>query len=39
MVKNRFRGPGGNTQALKTRGTRLRNIDWMFDACRVTPKA
>jgi guanosine-3',5'-bis(diphosphate) 3'-pyrophosphohydrolase len=37
MVKNRFVVEVGDTQALKTCITRLRNIDSVFDAYRVTP--
>jgi GTP pyrophosphokinase len=37
MVKNRFVVEVGDTQALKTCISRLRNIDSVFDAYRVTP--
>jgi GTP diphosphokinase / guanosine-3',5'-bis(diphosphate) 3'-diphosphatase len=37
MVKNRFVVEVGDTQSLKTCITRLRNIDSVFDAYRVTP--
>jgi guanosine-3',5'-bis(diphosphate) 3'-pyrophosphohydrolase len=37
MVKNRFVVEVGDTQALKTAITRIRNIDSVFDAYRVTP--
>jgi GTP pyrophosphokinase len=37
MVKNRFVVEVGDTQALKTCITRLRNIESVFDAYRVTP--
>jgi GTP pyrophosphokinase len=37
MVKNRFVIEGGDTQALKTAINRLRAIDSVFDAYRVTP--
>jgi GTP pyrophosphokinase len=37
MVKNRFVVEVGDTQALKTCIARLRNIDSVFDAYRVTP--
>jgi guanosine-3',5'-bis(diphosphate) 3'-pyrophosphohydrolase len=37
MVKNRFVLEVGDTQALKTCITRLRNIESVFDAYRVTP--
>jgi GTP diphosphokinase / guanosine-3',5'-bis(diphosphate) 3'-diphosphatase len=37
MVKNRFVVEVGDTAALKTCITRLRNIDSVFDAYRVTP--
>jgi GTP diphosphokinase / guanosine-3',5'-bis(diphosphate) 3'-diphosphatase len=37
MVKNRFVVEVGDTQALKTCIQRLRNIDSVFDAYRVTP--
>ena len=37
MVKNRFVVEVGDTQTLKTTITRLRNIDSVFDAYRVTP--
>jgi guanosine-3',5'-bis(diphosphate) 3'-pyrophosphohydrolase len=37
MVKNRFVVEVGDTQALKTCITRIRNIDSVFDAYRVTP--
>ncbi len=39
MVKNRFVVEVGDTQALKTCIQRLRNIDSVFDAYRVTPTA
>ncbi|HEY2603720.1 MAG TPA: bifunctional (p)ppGpp synthetase/guanosine-3',5'-bis(diphosphate) 3'-pyrophosphohydrolase [Thermoleophilaceae bacterium] len=39
MVKNRFVVEVGDTQALKTCVSRLRNIDSVFDAYRVTPTA
>ena len=39
MVKNRFVVEVGDTQALKTCITRLRNIESVFDAYRVTPTA
>ena len=39
MVKNRFVVEVGDTQALKTCVQRLRNIDGVFDAYRVTPTA
>ena len=38
MVKNRFVVEVGDTQALKATITRLRNIDSVFDAYRVTPR-
>ncbi len=37
MVKNRFVVEVGDTAALKTCVTRLRNIDSVFDAYRITP--
>jgi GTP pyrophosphokinase len=37
MVKNRFVVEVGDTQALKTCIQRLRNVDSVFDAYRVTP--
>ena len=37
MVKNRFVVEVGDTQALKTCIGRLRNVDSVFDAYRVTP--
>ena len=37
MVKNRFVVEVGDTAALKTCITRLRNIESVFDAYRVTP--
>ncbi len=37
MVKNRFVVEVGDTQALKAAVQRLRNIDSVFDAYRVTP--
>ena len=37
MVKNRFVVEVGDTQALKTAISRLRSIDAVFDAYRVTP--
>jgi GTP diphosphokinase / guanosine-3',5'-bis(diphosphate) 3'-diphosphatase len=37
MVKNRFVVEVGDTQALKTCVQRLRNIESVFDAYRVTP--
>jgi GTP pyrophosphokinase len=39
MVKNRFVVEVGDTQALKNCVQRLRNIDGVFDAYRVTPTA
>ncbi|GAC1318826.1 MAG: GTP pyrophosphokinase [Thermoleophilaceae bacterium] len=39
MVKNRFVVEVGDTQALKSCIQRLRNIDSVFDAYRVTPSA
>ena len=39
MVKNRFVVEVGDTQALKTCVSRLRNIESVFDAYRVTPTA
>jgi GTP diphosphokinase / guanosine-3',5'-bis(diphosphate) 3'-diphosphatase len=39
MVKNRFVVEVADTQALKGTITRLRNIDAVFDAYRVTPGA
>ncbi|HEX8856817.1 MAG TPA: bifunctional (p)ppGpp synthetase/guanosine-3',5'-bis(diphosphate) 3'-pyrophosphohydrolase [Thermoleophilaceae bacterium] len=38
MVKNRFVVEVGDTQALKACVSRLRNVDSVFDAYRVTPK-
>jgi GTP pyrophosphokinase len=38
MVKNRFVVEVGDTQALKTCIQRLRHIDSVFDAYRVTPR-
>ena len=38
MVKNRFVVEVGDTQALKTAINRLRSIDAVFDAYRVTPQ-
>jgi GTP pyrophosphokinase len=37
MVKNRFVVEVGDTESLKTCITRIRNIDSVFDAYRVTP--
>ncbi len=37
MVKNRFVVEVGDTQSLKMCIQRLRNIDSVFDAYRVTP--
>ncbi len=37
MVKNRFVVEVPDTQALKQTITRLRNIEAVFDAYRVTP--
>jgi GTP pyrophosphokinase len=37
MVKNRFVVEVGDTAALKTCIARLRNIESVFDAYRVTP--
>jgi GTP diphosphokinase / guanosine-3',5'-bis(diphosphate) 3'-diphosphatase len=37
MVKNRFVVEVGDTQSLKTAITRIRNIESVFDAYRVTP--
>jgi guanosine-3',5'-bis(diphosphate) 3'-pyrophosphohydrolase len=37
MVKNRFVVEVGDTHTLKTTITRLRNIDSVFDAYRITP--
>ena len=37
MVKNRFVVEVGDTQSLKTCITRLRNIESVFDAYRITP--
>jgi GTP pyrophosphokinase len=37
MVKNRFVVEVGDTQSLKTAITRLRNIESVFDAYRITP--
>jgi GTP pyrophosphokinase len=39
MVKNRFVVEVGDTQALKTCVSRLRNIESVFDAYRITPTA
>jgi GTP pyrophosphokinase len=39
MVKNRFVVEVGDTSALKNCIQRLRNIDSVFDAYRVTPTA
>jgi GTP pyrophosphokinase len=39
MVKNRFVVEVGDTHALKTAITRIRNIESVFDAYRVTPTA
>jgi len=39
MVRNRFVVEVGDTQALKSCINRLRNIDSVFDAYRVTPNA
>jgi GTP pyrophosphokinase len=39
MVKNRFVVEVGDTHALKTAIQRLRNIDSVFDAYRITPTA
>jgi guanosine-3',5'-bis(diphosphate) 3'-pyrophosphohydrolase len=39
MVQNRFVVEVGDTQALKQTITKLRNIDSVFDAYRVTPGA
>jgi GTP pyrophosphokinase len=39
MVKNRFVVEVGDTHTLKATITRLRNIDSVFDAYRVTPNA
>jgi len=39
MVKNRFVVEVGDTQALKGAINRLRSIDAVFDAYRVTPGA
>jgi guanosine-3',5'-bis(diphosphate) 3'-pyrophosphohydrolase len=39
MVKNRFVVEVGDTQALKTCIARIRNIESVFDAYRVTPTA
>jgi GTP diphosphokinase / guanosine-3',5'-bis(diphosphate) 3'-diphosphatase len=39
MVKNRFVLEVGDTQTLKATITRLRNIESVFDAYRVTPGA
>ncbi|MFL5826535.1 MAG: RelA/SpoT AH/RIS domain-containing protein, partial [Thermoleophilaceae bacterium] len=38
MVKNRFVVEVGDTQALKACVSRLRNIDSVFDAYRITPQ-
>ena len=37
MVKNRFVVEVGDTQTLKSCVQRLRNVDSVFDAYRVTP--
>ena len=39
MVSNRFVVEVGDTQVLKATVTRLRNVDGVFDAYRVTPSA
>jgi GTP pyrophosphokinase len=39
MVKNRFVVEVGDTEQLKQAITRLRNIESVFDAYRVTPTA
>ena len=39
MVKNRFVVEVGDTQALKSCVQRLRNVESVFDAYRVTPSA
>jgi GTP pyrophosphokinase len=39
MVKNRFVVEVGDTATLKSTITRLRSIDAVFDAYRVTPTA
>jgi GTP pyrophosphokinase len=39
MVSNRFVVEVGDTQMLKSTVTRLRNVDGVFDAYRVTPSA
>ena len=39
MVKNRFVVEVGDTAALKTCIQRLRNVESVFDAYRVTPSA
>jgi GTP pyrophosphokinase len=39
MVQNRFVVEVADTQALKQTITKLRNIDSVFDAYRVTPGA
>ena len=39
MVKNRFVVEVGDTTTLKNVVTRLRNVDSVFDAYRVTPTA
>jgi guanosine-3',5'-bis(diphosphate) 3'-pyrophosphohydrolase len=39
MVQNRFVVEVGDTQALKQTITKLRNIDSVFDAYRITPGA
>ena len=39
MVKNRFVVEVADTHTLKSAITRLRNIDSVFDAYRVTPGA
>ena len=37
MIRNRFVVECADTQTLKTTFSRLRNIDSVFDAFRVTP--
>ena len=39
MTSNRFVVEVGDTQVLKSTVTRLRNVDGVFDAYRVTPSA
>jgi GTP pyrophosphokinase len=39
MVRNRFVVEVGDAQGLNATVTRLRNIDGVFDAYRVTPTA